>query len=475
MQGFRKGVYIFAGPTLPTAAAKAELNAIYLPPARQGDIYRLVELRAPSVIGLIDGYFSQVPAVWHKEVLWALRNGAHVFGAASMGALRAAELEPFGMRGVGEVFNAYRTGVLPPYETPFEDDDEFAVVHGPADAGYLAVSEALVNVRVTLCEAARAGVIDSACRDTLVATAKSAFYADRTWQWLLGPSSPARIDDVTRARLEAWLPDNAIDAKRRDALEMLREVDRFARTDPPPFNASFRFEPTSQWCIAKQGWDAIEEADGRVLDELRLQPLLYASVWQAAVARALGIVEQMAGFGESSAGSSSDSLPRLALGLGAIEEADAELDESHADTGRLETLWTREQQARKLERDAAELQLSVVQRHMLLELKETGRYGALAERSAAKQAHRQERLSGSGVTTDDLAALSDLQTLQLVDWYFTECLSIEIPDDMDAYLSSLDLDDEDALHRLLFDEHSFRAAAQHHVGESAAEYRTGDE
>ena len=57
--------------------------------------------RGVRVIGLVDGVFERVPAVWHKEILFALSEGVHVYGAASMGALRAAELDTFGMRGVG--------------------------------------------------------------------------------------------------------------------------------------------------------------------------------------------------------------------------------------------------------------------------------------------------------------------------------------------------------------------------------------
>ena len=80
------------------------------PPAAQGDVYRAA-LSRPVAIGLVDGYFERVPAVWHKEILWALSQGIHVFGSASMGALRAAELAPFGMVGVGAIFEAYRDGI----------------------------------------------------------------------------------------------------------------------------------------------------------------------------------------------------------------------------------------------------------------------------------------------------------------------------------------------------------------------------
>ena len=94
-------VYVFTGPyAAADEAARACSTPSYLPPVSQGDVYR-VALERPRAIGIIDGYFERVPAVWHKEILWAMTQGIHVFGSASMGALRAAELEAFGMEGVG--------------------------------------------------------------------------------------------------------------------------------------------------------------------------------------------------------------------------------------------------------------------------------------------------------------------------------------------------------------------------------------
>src|SRR5690606_31846846 len=98
-------VVVFLGPTLPVDAARAELDAIYLPPAGQGDVYRVAR-EQPFAIGIVDGVFESVPAVWHKEILWALARGIHVVGGGSMGALRAAELARFGMQGVGRIFEA---------------------------------------------------------------------------------------------------------------------------------------------------------------------------------------------------------------------------------------------------------------------------------------------------------------------------------------------------------------------------------
>ena len=112
-------IVIFTGPTLSAEEGRAVLDARYLPPAAQGDVYRAARDR-PQLIGLVDGLFERTPAVWHKEILWAMSNGVHVFGSASLGALRAAELAAFGMEGVGAVFDAFRSGRL-------EDDDEVAV------------------------------------------------------------------------------------------------------------------------------------------------------------------------------------------------------------------------------------------------------------------------------------------------------------------------------------------------------------
>ena len=164
-------VYVFTGPTLPPKEARAALDAVYLPPVSEGDVYR-ASLEGPLTIGIVDGYFENVPSVWHKEILWAMSRGIHVFGSASMGALRAAELAPFGMEGVGAVFEAYRDGWI-------EDDDEVAVIHGPMEFGYPVLSEAMVNIRRTLEDAVAADVIGEATRRELIAIAKGLFYRDR--------------------------------------------------------------------------------------------------------------------------------------------------------------------------------------------------------------------------------------------------------------------------------------------------------
>src|ERR1043165_3840307 len=101
----------FSGPSLPPSKAPVVAGVEWRPPVRQGDLYRAA-LSRPALIGVIDGTFELVPTVWHKEILWAMAHGIHVYGAASIGALRAAELCDFGMKGIGEVYRQFGVGGL---------------------------------------------------------------------------------------------------------------------------------------------------------------------------------------------------------------------------------------------------------------------------------------------------------------------------------------------------------------------------
>ncbi len=232
-------VIIFTGPTLSEDAARCELDATYLPPAAQGDVYRAAVGR-PVAIGIIDGVFDQVPSVWHKEVLWAMSQGIHVFGSASMGALRAAELAAFGMNGVGEIFRAYQNGTL-------EDDDEVAVVHGTREDGFCALSDAMVNIRQTLIHAEAEGVLSPSVRLALERIAKDLGYPERSYSHVF---ECARQSGLPASELEAfrgWLPKGKVDQKREDALEMLREMRSAIRSGLQPKVVDYKFEHTVVW------------------------------------------------------------------------------------------------------------------------------------------------------------------------------------------------------------------------------------
>jgi hypothetical protein len=263
-------IYVFLGPTLAEADARAELDAVFLSPVSEGDIYRLWR-RRPRVIGIVDGYFDLVPAVWHKEIMWIMERGVHVFGAAGMGALRAAELDAFGMRGVGWVYQAFKDGTL-------DRDDEVAVKHGAAKDRYRAGSEAMVNIRQTLQAAHQQDIISDATHDVLMVAGAELFYRDRSWPGLFEAGAARGADAAELGALRRWLSGGRIDQQADDAVAMLREIRSFLATDPAPQQVNWTMANTARWDVARRragfmpsdGRDGSELMLDSVLDEIRL-------------------------------------------------------------------------------------------------------------------------------------------------------------------------------------------------------------
>jgi len=227
-------VVVFLGPSLAVDGARRVLAARYVPPARCGDVLRVRRLK-PRVIAVVDGLFETTASVWHKEILLALEDGIRVFGAASMGALRAAELAAFGMVGVGAIFEAYRAG-------RYTDDDEVAVAHGPAIEGFRPRSDALVNVRATVARAVATGVISADSAAELLRLAKQTFYPERRLtdaiDRLWGKGARTGEAGALRQFLERG---GYVDQKRLDALALLRGLAQDGRLplpSPPPITTN---------------------------------------------------------------------------------------------------------------------------------------------------------------------------------------------------------------------------------------------
>jgi hypothetical protein len=137
-------VLVYLGGTIPLAKAREFLpDAIYRPPAKQGDIVSDVCSLNPTHILLIEGSFRENLSVWHKEIVYALQYPTvkAIYGAASIGALRAAELDWIGMIGIGQIYQWYRDGAT-------EDDSEVAVSYAALSNGdYRVTTVPLVDIR----------------------------------------------------------------------------------------------------------------------------------------------------------------------------------------------------------------------------------------------------------------------------------------------------------------------------------------
>lgn len=191
---------MFLGPSLPRSLAEQVLpQALYRPPIRRGDLEAIVP---GTVVGIVDGVFADVLAISPGEIRAAIERGVVVLGAASMGALRAAELPA--IAGLGRVYQMYRDGVI-------ERDDEVAVLFDPES--YATLTVPLVNVRYAVDRLVRSGTLARTTGDDIVSSAQTLHYTDRTYRNIFNAPSLAAKSDA--AETIALL--RQFDLKREDA------------------------------------------------------------------------------------------------------------------------------------------------------------------------------------------------------------------------------------------------------------------
>lgn len=223
---------VFAGPSIAGLSPRHSDIRIR-PPAAYGDVEVAVADGA-TVIGLIDGRFQQVASIWHKEILLALAQGVQVLGGASMGALRAAECEQFGMMPIGVIARRYASGEL-------YDDGDVALLHGPAEMGYRAVTEPMVNVDATASQMVEAGAATLEEAQALMDFARSLHFTERFADTLFGAGSPV-------AALESQFRRHYVDQKTSDAAVVLDAVAALPDT---------RVAPPADWSLLRSRfWEA---------------------------------------------------------------------------------------------------------------------------------------------------------------------------------------------------------------------------
>jgi hypothetical protein len=311
----------FVGPSISRTEVERLCPGLDVrPPVRRDDLYREREKGAWGFL-VIDGVFMQEDAVSPREVADVLADGALVVGAASMGALRAADCWPAGARGVGLIYRLYRRGIL-------ASDEEVAVAVS-ADGTDAAVSLPLVNVRYALSRAVRRRLIDRARAREIVDAATRIYYPERTWPAVLHAAGPVpsdvvdhcvrldlKRDDARRAVacVAAMLRDAAVlaarHARRRDAAftrsESTRErgYDATGGGDPEHLQHRLvdwligsgrlaRYVPPSSWpstvgdleAFARATWQALADAHQLDAELMRLQAVGRAG----AVAEAEGL------------------------------------------------------------------------------------------------------------------------------------------------------------------------------------------
>lgn len=209
---------VFVGPSvLPDDLALVHDHLDIRPPIRRGDLIKVIDDNPPA-IGIVDGEFLQAVAVSPKEIWSALRRGIPTFGAASMGALRAVELEPLGMQGIGVIFDWFRSGRLD------RDDDVGVIYTSLPDGRYVAETVPMVNVLWATQVGVERGLLRSDEAEALNRRARELDWRIRTWSALFGevPASPefrelAESPACDRKRLDAKMLMEAVSSASRPA------------------------------------------------------------------------------------------------------------------------------------------------------------------------------------------------------------------------------------------------------------------
>jgi hypothetical protein len=213
---------IFLGPSLSQEKARNIFEADYRPPAKKGDFLRLAADPGVRMVGFIDGVFLQdYPPTPIEVYQLARKEGVLLAGAASLGALRAVELEKFGMVGIGRIFQLYKSGRV-------NADDEVAVTFAP-EGDYRLQSEAMIDIRYNLFLARKKGVISKKVKRALVRVAKEIYFPHRNYAHIIEQSKmthPALAGEIDS--FGSYIASNRKSLKEMDAIRLVQYLkDRF--------------------------------------------------------------------------------------------------------------------------------------------------------------------------------------------------------------------------------------------------------
>ena len=213
---------IFTGPSLQELPSLPD-NYDVLPPIMSGDIYKIIN-HSYTHIAIIDGLFHGFPSIWHREIISAMDEGIEVWGASSMGALRASELNKFGMKGVGHVYTWYSQDLI-------DGDDEVALQH-LQDSPYSPLTVPLVDIRYLLVNHYNLD-FGSQAHELLIAAAQQIPYWNRTHTALSGNLLDQGIEPALVSSLINSLRSNP-SVKQIDAKNLLSELLCYEATENHP-------------------------------------------------------------------------------------------------------------------------------------------------------------------------------------------------------------------------------------------------
>jgi hypothetical protein len=207
---------VYLGPTLRREEAVKILDADYRDPAKKGDFLMLSQdSDEKKHVGFIDGVFlHDYPPPPIEVYHLATRKNIELIGASSLGALRAVELEKFGMKGIGKIFQLYKNGVI-------NADDEVAVTF--VQGSNILQSEAMIDIRFNLFLAYKKGIITKETKKRFTKIAKGTYFPFRNYEDLINLTQqqyPSIQNELESFRTH--ILKNRDSLKSRDAIKLLK-------------------------------------------------------------------------------------------------------------------------------------------------------------------------------------------------------------------------------------------------------------
>ena len=207
---------VYLGPTLRKEEALKILDADHRDPAKKGDFLMLSQdSDEKKYVGFIDGVFlHDYPPPPIEVYHLATRKNIELLGASSLGALRAVELEKFGMKGIGKIFQLYKNGII-------DADDEVAVTF--VRGSNILQSEAMIDIRFNLFLAYKKGIITNDTKKRFVKIAKGIYFPFRNYEDIINLTQqqyPSIHDELENFR--AHILQNRDSLKARDAVKLLK-------------------------------------------------------------------------------------------------------------------------------------------------------------------------------------------------------------------------------------------------------------
>lgn len=207
---------VYLGPTLSREEAIKILDADYRDPAKKGDFLMLSrDSDEKKYVGFVDGVFlHDYPPSPIEVYHLATRKNIELIGASSLGALRAVELEKFGMKGIGKIFQLYKNGII-------NADDEVAVTF--VRENNILQSEAMIDIRFNLFLAYKKGIITNQTKKRFAKIAKNIYFPFRNYEDIIRLTHqqfPSIYNELESFR--SYILKNRDSLKARDAIKLLK-------------------------------------------------------------------------------------------------------------------------------------------------------------------------------------------------------------------------------------------------------------